>query len=78
MWMANALKKMGGQCFEHIGRPMLLILAEHIMNSPNGAGGRGPLAPFGKGRLEAAPIMCSANIKNICLAYFNSIGYPFF
>ena len=48
---------------------MLLILAEHIMNSPNGAGGRRPPAPFGEERPEAAPIICSASIKSIGLRY---------
>ena len=63
MWMANAFERTGGQCFYIMRRPMLLPLAEHITNSPNGAGGRRPPAPFG----EAAPIMCSGSIKGIGL-----------
>ena len=45
MWMANVFEKMGGQCFQIVRRPMLLILVEHMMGaasrrpSPNGAGG---------------------------------------
>ena len=51
---------------------MLLILAEADACNTTGAynefaSGRRPLAPFGEGRPEAAPIICSASIKSIGL-----------
>ena len=65
MWMANAKTK----------QKMALKYAEtNAFNTsgahhefPNGASGRKPPAPFGEGRLEAAPIMCSTSIESIGL-----------
>lgn len=84
MWMVNAFKIMGDQCFLNMRRPILLILAEHMMNSQKEAGGQRPVAPFREGRLEAAPIMCSPSIKNRWPPHilkhwppiFKSIGQP--
>jgi hypothetical protein len=44
--------------------------------APNGAGGRRPAAPFGEGRPEAAPIVCSASIKSIGLRIFWMLWPP--
>ena len=62
-WMAKAFQRMDSQCFQNMRRPMLCILAAHIIRaasvrpSPNGAGGR----EF---------IMCSTSIKSIGLCIF--------
>ena len=67
--MANAFKTMDGQHLWNMRRPMLWILAEHIMNSPNGVGGRRPPAPLAEGRREATPLMCSASIESISIEH---------
>ena len=77
MWMANAFRKLGGQYFKNMQRPMLLILAEHIMGaafgrpSPNVAGGLRPPAPFGEF------IIALLVLKALASAYFESIGHTF-
>ena len=84
MSTANVFKIMGGQCFENMRRPMLLILAEHIMEavsgrpSPNGAGGfrRRP----NLGHSLCAPLVVEAlatvYFKSIATHFFESIGHP--
>ena len=37
MQMVSAFKRMGGQCFYNMRRPMPLILAEHIMRAASGS-----------------------------------------
>ena len=56
-WMANDFLKMW--------RPMLSILAEHIISSPKGAGGRN--GPIWGGAAGARPHYESAGIKSIGL-----------
>ena len=53
---------------------MLLILAEHIMNSPNGAGARRPPAPFGEGR--PPPLYAPLVLKALASASIKSISHP--
>jgi hypothetical protein len=72
MWMAHAFIRKGSQCFQDMRRPMLLVLAEHIMGtaSPNGAGRLRPPAPLGEF------IMCSYSIKSIGLPIFKKHWPP--
>ena len=66
---------MDGQSFRKNGWPMLSKYAE--ANAFN-TGGATVNSPFGEGRPEAAPIMCSLVLKALASAYFESIGHPFF
>ena len=63
------VERMCEQCFWNIGRPMLLVLAEHNMGAPSS---------FGERRQEAAPLCAPLVLKALASAYLKSIGHPLF